>query len=148
MVQIGETIRLADTYLQIIEPIGNSAEILRVNVESEETSVPSQTKSYDLAVKYQLTVIEGPLLNQTFIVTHFPMKIGRDRQADIRIPDSDKSASRNHAELYSKHGKLAIRDTNSSQGTTVNGYDVDDRTLNKGDKIRIGSSFFLVEEVK
>lgn len=63
--------------------------------------------------------------------------IGRSRACRLRVTDGD--ASRRHAEILSRGDRFAIRDLGSTNGTFVNGQRVDERLLEPGDTIRIGS---------
>ncbi len=93
---------------------------------------------------FTLIVTEGPHTGMRVRVNKLPMQIGRGSDSDVRLRDDDK-VSRTHAQLYNKHGKLGIRDIDSTRGTTVNGYEIADRVLSKGDRIRVGISQIVVE---
>ena len=74
---------------------------------------------------------------QRIPVTHWENVIGRSRGCDIRI--NSKSVSRNHAVLTRyDDGSWSITDTDSQNGTCVNGERVDCAALEPGDVIRLG----------
>ena len=69
--------------------------------------------------------------------------IGRQEDADIRIPD--KHVSRRHAEITEEDGKVFVRDLGSHAGTKKNGVGVTDKTeLAEGDILKIADFEFTV----
>jgi len=69
--------------------------------------------------------------------------IGRQEDADIRIPD--KHVSRRHAEITEEDGKVFVRDLGSHAGTKKNGVGVTDKTeLAPGDILKIADFEFKV----
>ena len=75
--------------------------------------------------------------HQRIPVTHWENVIGRSNGSDIRV--KSKSASRNHAVLTRyDDGSWTITDTDSQNGTFVNGQKVDICPLEPGDRIRVG----------
>ena len=91
-----------------------------------------------------LSAIAGPHTGQTFVLNDLPISIGRETDSVISLPD-DLRVSRLHAEIYRKDAALRIRDLRSTHGTFVNGFSIDDKALDLGDKIEVGSSLLLVE---
>lgn len=95
----------------------------------------------------RLVGLDGPLQGEVFIVTDPETSIGRDRVNSLRIPDP--SVSRHHC-LFRKleDGEVHLVDTNSRNGTFVNGVPITERNLQHGDQIRIGgcSFMFLTQE--
>ena len=74
---------------------------------------------------------------QRIPLTHWENVIGRSRGSDIRI--SSNSVSRNHAVLTRyDDGSWAITDTDSRNGTFVNGTRVEQTALEPEDVIRVG----------
>ena len=63
--------------------------------------------------------------------------IGRSRDCDLRLPDTD--TSRRHAKIVCDAGRFVLYDLASTNGTFVNGERVDERELAPGDRIRIGA---------
>lgn len=73
------------------------------------------------------------------------------RNADNNIAFDNKYISGKHAVLKYSNGKWKIEDSNSSNGTYVNGYRVTDKILNAGDsiymmglKIIVGAGYFAI----
>jgi sigma-B regulation protein RsbU (phosphoserine phosphatase) len=64
--------------------------------------------------------------------------IGRRSESDLRLPSAD--VSRLHAEIVRSGDTFVLHDRQSSFGTFVNDQKVDSRTLQPGDRIRIGQS--------
>lgn len=95
-------------------------------------------------VGYQLVVTEGPETGKAFRLDFLPAVIGRGQDVSIQL-DNDQSVSRRHAELYLQGPMLRIRDLNSAHGTQVNGFSIQDKGLEAGDRIEIGRSVIQVQ---
>lgn len=91
-----------------------------------------------------LHVIEGPDSGAIFALPDLePQLIGRSTEA---LPIKDQSVSRRHAELTPDGANWFIRDLASTNGTLVNGKQVEDRTrLERGDTITCGSTILLFD---
>ncbi len=72
-----------------------------------------------------------------------PITIGRSPEADLVILD-DK-VSRLHCGIRLWDGDFVLKDLKSRNGTYVNGQRVETAKLHAGDRIRIGSCVFTVE---
>lgn len=71
--------------------------------------------------------------------------LGRDSDVDIII--RDLQASRRHAEIRQKGGQLFITDLGSTNGTFVNGVQIQGtQALHVGDEIRIGNVALRLQE--
>jgi pSer/pThr/pTyr-binding forkhead associated (FHA) protein len=92
----------------------------------------------------QLHVLEGPERGRSYPVGRLPALIGRGSEAGVAL-DGDITVSRRHAEIYAQHGALRIRDLGSSHGTQVNGFNIQDKSLEIGDRITVGKSTLQVE---
>lgn len=68
--------------------------------------------------------------------------VGRDEDCDLRIPAA--TVSREHCEIAVEPDGLRIKDLASSNGTFVNGEQVDEAQLQAGDIISIGPANFVV----
>lgn len=75
-----------------------------------------------------------------------PLVLGRSRSCGLRLGGGD--ASRRHAEIVSEGGGFAVRDLGSTNGTFVNGEPVEQRALQPGDRIQIGSQTITFCEVR
>ena len=65
------------------------------------------------------------------------IQIGRDPQNDICLPDT--KVSKTHAEIIRTNNGFTIRDLQSRHGTFVNGTQVTESMLQRGDEILMGS---------
>ncbi len=119
-------------------------ELVRPTVPDQEETYPSTGGNADPRQILILTVLEGPHTGQEFILNHLPISIGREPESAIQL-EKDHRVSRLHAEIYQKDGSLRIRDLRSTHGTQVNGFSIDDKALEPGDKIEVGISIMLVE---
>jgi hypothetical protein len=95
------------------------------------------------ARKFKLTIITGPNTGEEYILDTLPVKIGRGQEVSIPL-DEDQGVSRLHAEIYEQTGVLRIRDLKSTHGTKVNDFSINDKSLDPGDRIRVGVSILLV----
>lgn len=72
------------------------------------------------------------------------LSLGRSEEADIRI--SDKFASGLHTRLYSRAGSWIVQDLDSTNGTLLNGTEVQGESeVLDGDVIEIGDTKFRIE---
>jgi hypothetical protein len=72
-----------------------------------------------------------------------PITIGRLPESTVVV--SDPSASRSHAEIRRMGSDVIVIDLNSTNGTRVNGATIQERTLEDGDEIVIGSTLLRFE---
>ncbi len=91
---------------------------------------------------FSIVILSGPEAGQIFPLTGECYIIGRDISADISL--SDLGVSRHHAAIRNASDGIYIRDTDSANGTFVNGRFVDqEQKLEDGDKIAVGTSTVL-----
>ncbi len=88
-----------------------------------------------------LVVLAGANVGQMYKLADVETVIGRAEGNQIRL--TDNGVSRRHARFVAQRGQIVIEDLQSANGTLVNGQKIDQRTLNDGDKIRIGSTTML-----
>jgi hypothetical protein len=75
------------------------------------------------------------------------MLIGRHEEADIRLPEGDKKASRNHCKIcWSSKDIVEMADQSSHNGTFVNEQRVNQARLQLGDHLRCGHTVFRLED--
>jgi hypothetical protein len=108
-----------------------------------EVSSAEQKDSPTLFTTYSLAVVEGPDTGREFAIRSLPLRIGRGPQADIAL-NEDLGVSRRHAEIYAREDVLYIRDLHSAHGTLVNGFSIDDKSLDPGDRISVGQTSLLL----
>jgi hypothetical protein len=85
----------------------------------------------------QLTILNGPRAGQSFPLID-GMLIGRGSTCQLQLPD--RIVSRQHARLRYSGSHWYIQDMDSQSGIEVNGARVKASVLNKGDRIRIGTT--------
>jgi hypothetical protein len=87
----------------------------------------------------EIIILNGELENQHFPINDDQLRIGREVDNDLSLPD--KKASRNHATIQQKGMIYQISDLNSGNGTYVNGKRISQPTvLQNGDTILIGTT--------
>jgi len=67
-----------------------------------------------------------------------PVTIGR--ATDVEVVLADALASRRHARLSSRGGRLVLADLGSTNGTRVNGEPIREAVVGPGDRIEIGAT--------
>jgi FHA domain-containing protein len=72
-----------------------------------------------------------------------PISIGRATDNDIVL--NDGRVSRYHGLLQGREGALVYRDLGSTNGSRVNGVEVDEVVLGAGDRIELGDTVLVVE---
>ena len=80
---------------------------------------------------------------RSFSVVRNLTTIGRREDCDLRIPVGD--VSRKHCRLVLSADNLRVQDLGSSNGTFVNGQQVQDAFLNAGDTVSVGPVNFVVQ---
>jgi S1-C subfamily serine protease len=89
----------------------------------------------------ELRVLNGALAGQVRRFEQPVVVVGRQAGLDLRFdPQQDLDVSGRHAEIRALGGEYVIQDTNSTNGTFVNGERITTGvTLREGDKIRFGA---------
>lgn len=83
-------------------------------------------------------VIDGRNLGAMFEVTGDHVVIGRD--PDCHLVVDEVGVSRNHAVVYEQSGAVWVKDTESKNGTYVNGRMVEEAVLEDGDLLFVGQT--------
>ena len=83
--------------------------------------------------------------SRTIVFDGRPLTIGR--APDNRLVVRDGRASRHHARIDGRRGTLVLSDLGSTNGSFVNDRRVESVALGAGDRIRIGTTAFVVEAV-
>ena len=89
----------------------------------------------------RLTAIAGRLKGSVFSIEDLPVVIGRETAATLCLADA--SVSRRHSQIEKDKDEFVILDLDSLNGTFINDVPVKRRTLQHGDRVRIGDSQFL-----
>lgn len=70
--------------------------------------------------------------------------IGRNRANHMVLPS--QSVSSYHAQIYFEDGRYMLEDLHSTNGTFINGVQVDKKSLSPGDEIRISQTVLTVTD--
>jgi pSer/pThr/pTyr-binding forkhead associated (FHA) protein len=89
-----------------------------------------------------LRCIDGADRGRVFENAPTPLTIGREEGNTIQL--NDERISRFHIKIQEDQSKLILTDLDSTNGTKVNGEDVQLRVLRYGDVITLGRSVLLV----
>ena len=88
-----------------------------------------------------IRVLDGADRGRVFQNLAPPITIGREEGNTIQL--NDERISRYHVKIQEDHNRLVITDLESTNGTKVNGEDVQLRILRYGDMIALGRSVLL-----
>jgi hypothetical protein len=88
-----------------------------------------------------LRVLHGSDRGRMFERLPTPVTIGREEGNTIQL--NDERISRYHLKLQEDSGKIVLTDLESTNGTKVNGEDVQVRIVRHGDMISLGRSLLL-----
>jgi len=88
-----------------------------------------------------LRVLDGADRGRVFGDMGPPVTIGREEGNSIQL--NDERVSRFHLKIQEDHEKLVLTDLESTNGTKVNGEDIQLRILRYGDMIALGRSVLL-----
>jgi pSer/pThr/pTyr-binding forkhead associated (FHA) protein len=88
-----------------------------------------------------IRVLDGADRGRVFQNLTPPITIGREEGNTIQL--NDERVSRYHVKIQEDHNRLVITDLESTNGTKVNGEDVQLRILRYGDMIALGRSVLL-----
>jgi hypothetical protein len=89
-----------------------------------------------------LRVLHGADRGRVFSEIPTPITIGREEGNTIQL--NDERISRYHLKLQHDKDKLVLTDLESTNGTKVNGEDIQVRIVRDGDMIALGRSLLLV----
>ncbi len=88
-----------------------------------------------------LRILDGADRGRTFDDLPTPVTIGREEGNSIQL--NDERVSRFHLKIQEDHDKVVLTDLESTNGTKVNGEEVQLRILRFGDLIAVGRSIIL-----
>jgi hypothetical protein len=92
-----------------------------------------------------LRVIARDGTERTVEVDGTPLTLGR--ASDNALVITDPRISRHHARLQARRGTLVFTDLGSTNGSRVNGVRVDECALGSGDRVLVGDTVLLVEQL-
>jgi pSer/pThr/pTyr-binding forkhead associated (FHA) protein len=88
-----------------------------------------------------LQVLDGADRGRVFANLATPVTIGREEGNTVQL--NDERVSRYHLKIQEDHDKVVLTDLESTNGTKVNGEEVQIRILRAGDMISVGRSVLL-----
>lgn len=88
-----------------------------------------------------LRVLDGADRGQVFSIDSAPITIGREEGNSIQL--NDERISRFHVKIQQDHDDLVLTDLESTNGTKVNGEEVQLRILRLGDMVTLGRSTLI-----
>jgi len=88
-----------------------------------------------------LQVLDGADRGRVFASLPTPVTIGREEGNTVQL--NDERVSRYHLKIQEDHDKIVLTDLESTNGTKVNGEEVQIRILRAGDMISVGRSVLL-----
>ncbi|MBW3596281.1 MAG: FHA domain-containing protein [Planctomycetes bacterium] len=92
-------------------------------------------------IRFSLRVLDGADRGRVYDDLAPPITLGREEGNTIQL--NDERVSRYHVKIQEDHDKLVLTDLESTNGTKVNGEDVQLRILRYGDMIALGRSVLL-----
>ena len=107
-----------------------------------DTSDLEQTSTSTRNAQVWMEVVKGPHRGAKFVLTGKPVRVGRGTDSDLSL-EKDASVSCLHAEItFSSTGEFVLRDTDSENGTRIQGSELGSRSvrLRDGDRIGLGAS--------
>ena len=97
----------------------------------------------------RLICYEGYREGQTIILDRDRVRIGRNPDCNLSFPDEYRTVSGKHCILFKKNGEWKIVDTNSKNGTYLNGKQLDPNVespvLKPGDRISFASEVYIFQ---
>jgi len=92
-------------------------------------------------IEVTLRVLDGADRGRVFERLPTPITIGREEGNAVQL--NDERISRFHIKIQEDQGKLVLTDLESTNGTKVNGEDIQLRILRYGDIVSLGRSVLL-----
>ncbi len=85
----------------------------------------------------KLIVIEGNLEGQVFELKERSTTVGRQTDCDVNL--EDPSVSGHHCTIEVNDGAYTVKDSGSTNGTAINGKEIQEQPLQIGDILNVGS---------
>ena len=97
-------------------------------------------------LRASVVIVEGPGAGQEYPLEKAVSVLGREKGADILLPDT--AVSRRHAALDAEGTAFRLRDLGSTNGTLLNGEKIREGAIRHGDRFQVGNTTlqFVVEE--
>ena len=92
--------------------------------------------------KITLRILDGPNRGQNYFAIPLPVGIGREFQNSIAL--NDERVSRYHCKIQEANGKRFLVDIESTNGTKLNGQNIEVAEIHFGDVITVGQTLLIV----
>src|SRR6266850_2665767 len=89
----------------------------------------------------RLITITGPMKGTVIQLSDEQLSIGRDPSNQVTI--NDPLVSRRHCAIRNIGKEIRVADLESLNGTFVNGFPTHEKTLEHGDRIKVGVTQFI-----
>ena len=106
-------------------------------VSADDANLQSNTTMPDITLR----ILDGADRGRNFDRLTTPITIGREEGNSIQL--NDERVSRFHLKIQADKDKIVLTDLQSTNGTKVNGEDIQLRILRHGDLINVGRSVIL-----
>ncbi len=106
-------------------------DMLTKMIEEKKTRMIDQTK-------VKLEILDGQSKGDFIALKEGDYTFGRGKDSAILLNDPEETISRMHFKLLVRDGRIVIKDLNSTNGTKVNGIEIENAELKKGDTISAG----------
>ncbi len=114
----------------------------------EEKKPAEETKITTRPIKAKLIILQGVSPHLQYDLLGGDIILGRDAECDIPLDDS--KVSRDHAHIYVKNNTYYLKDSGSTNGTSLNHQKIEtEMPLSSSDQIQLGDcilQFALVDE--
>ena len=107
---------------------------------------PKQRATGGPRTRVSVVIVEGPGAGQEYPLEKAVSVVGREKGADILLPDA--TVSRRHAALEVPGASFRLKDLGSTNGTLLNGQKIRESAIRHGDRFQVGNTVlqFVVEE--
>ena len=135
----GDTLRVGTSTLHVE---GGVAQPDVTSVREVASGQPTAARA--VAGPPALEVVSGPAKGTELPLSGGELVLGREAEGPGNLGE-DAELSRRHARVTVSGGRLAIEDLGSTNGTLVNGREIDERTtLHPGDTVELGTTTLKV----
>jgi hypothetical protein len=131
------------------KPQAHSAEDIRKRPESlpqdggTRIVEEKRTKIIDDS-RLKLEIVQGDGKGDVIALKQGEYTFGRGNDARILLKDKEETISRVHFKISVKEGNAGIKDLKSTNGTRVNGIEIEESELKKGDIISAGKTVLRI----
>jgi hypothetical protein len=129
----------------IVPPVAQPAGLSRGGIRGDGTQTLVFRRPAPVPARAVLRIVGRDGAEHTVEVDGTPLTIGRASDNAVVLPDP--RVSRHHARLQARRGTLVFTDLGSTNGSRLNGVRVDECALGTGDRVVLGDTVLLVEQL-